>query len=379
MSATMIDAAPRQLPHRKPVPGRSGYNHFQQSQQPSQQQQAPAPYGSDQQRAYTRTSTSSSVSPQPPTNSMYSMPPQQQQQAQYPQRSHRTLSNATSSTTSTNPNGGLQCAPTNSSQPRRSTSSRSNSSASPTSYVALMRKQKATVWCDRAQQEDPLKIAKIRNEKMRAQREVAGSHRFSGSGNNPAQSVGIRSMIRHHGAPKASTYSGQANLSGAGVPMRLSASEVDDNDSEEEDSKYMNYHERSGSRGSSLNSGRHKPNNYLAPARGGQSNGSTPNAHSPSESMGDLQEEETPVPNEYNMGASNYFESGGSGGSGGSDTSTEAEQQFGRLAGLPQSTAPKVDHERTTSEDLRRRGSVDDRTMTMSGVRLFVANPDLSD
>jgi len=27
--------------------------------------------------------------------------------------------------------------------------------------------------------------------------------------------------------------------------------------------------------------------------------------------------------------------------------------------------------------EMRRRGSVDDRTMTMSGVRLFVANPDI--
>jgi len=34
---------------------------------------------------------------------------------------------------------------------------------------------------------------------------------------------------------------------------------------------------------------------------------------------------------------------------------------------------------RDSADDLRRRGSVDDRTTTMSGVRLFVANPDLSD
>jgi hypothetical protein len=30
-------------------------------------------------------------------------------------------------------------------------------------------------------------------------------------------------------------------------------------------------------------------------------------------------------------------------------------------------------------DELRRRGSVDERNMTMTGVRLFVANPDLSD
>jgi hypothetical protein len=31
------------------------------------------------------------------------------------------------------------------------------------------------------------------------------------------------------------------------------------------------------------------------------------------------------------------------------------------------------------ADELRRRGSVDERTTTMTNVRLFVANPDLSD
>jgi hypothetical protein len=40
----------------------------------------------------------------------------------------------------------------------------------------------------------------------------------------------------------------------------------------------------------------------------------------------------------------------------------------------------RVEEEHKGSDDLRRRGSVDDRTMTMSGAgRLFIANPDLSD
>jgi hypothetical protein len=47
---------------------------------------------------------------------------------------------------------------------------------------------------------------------------------------------------------------------------------------------------------------------------------------------------------------------------------------------LPGDSSPEDEEERERKEDeLRRRGSVDDRAMTMSGVRLFVANPDLDD
>ena len=67
---------------------------------------------------------------------------------QYNPTARRTLSNATTSTSSTG-NGPARANSTSSSQLQRSTSSRSGSS--PNSYVALMRKQKATVWCDRAQ------------------------------------------------------------------------------------------------------------------------------------------------------------------------------------------------------------------------------------
>jgi hypothetical protein len=233
-----------------------------------------------------------------------------------------------------------------------------------------MRKQKATVWCDRAQLEDPRILAAQRAQKMRAVMEVAGgSHRYSTSSNN-AQPAGIRSKIRHHGLPKANQYTGQANLSGAGVPLRLSATEVDDNDSDEEqDSKYVKYHSRNGSRGSSMGSGRHPvPGQFQ---RGGNySSDSTPPAgYSPGESPN--AEGPTPVPADYNNQASEYFEG---------DEDFQAEQSFGRVGGLPQRQSVRtVEEEKRISEELRRRGSVDDRTMTMSAGRLFVANPDLSD
>ena len=348
MSTAML-MNPAQPPHRKPVPGRPSYN------MPQQQ-----PYQSEPSSRVASMSRAQSGSP-----SMASMT---SQQPQYNQPARRTPSNATSSASSmNNNNASLQRVPTNASAaPRRSTSSRSNnSSASPTSYVALMRKQKATVWCDRAQAEDPRILAAQRTAKMRAAMEVAGGqHRFSTSSNNATtSSTGIRSKIRHHGAPKASTYTGQANLAGAGVPMRLSASEVDENDSDEEDSKYVNhYHNRNGSRNSSMGSNAHR---YTA-----TSNNSTPRSNgSPSGSMGDVAEEETPMPNDQNLYASDYL------GAGASDEMAEAS--FGGVSGLPQRTGPPTDVEKKTAEDLRRRGSVDERNMSMTTTKLFIANPDM--
>jgi hypothetical protein len=229
-----------------------------------------------------------------------------------------------------------------------------------------MRKQKATVWCDRAQAEDPRILAAQRAAKMRAAMEVAGgSHRFSTSSNTAATtSTGIRSKIRHHGAPKASTYTGQANLAGAGVPMRLSASEVDENDSDEEDSKYVShYHMRNGSRNSSMGSN---------PQRGGMYTGSGANStpgsgRSPDGTMGNVIDEETPVPSAQNLGAGDYMQAGSS--------EEQMEASYGNLSALPQRTGD-VEQDRKTAEELRRRGSVDDRSMTMTGVKLFIANPD---
>jgi hypothetical protein len=253
-----------------------------------------------------------------------------------------------------------------------------------------MRKQKATVWCDRAQHEDPRILAAQRAAKLRAATEVAGGRhnsaagRTSTSSSGAAGSSGIRSKIRHHGAPKASTYTGGPNLSGAGVPMRLSASEVDEGDSDEEagGNGYNKYHSRTGSGRSSLGSGHRGHSGYYATGRG-YSNGSTPpSGHSPVESMGDLVEEETPVPgdHQYDRHHSDYFQqpvSGGQGVSGGSGSSEEG--RFGGVSGLPYRTDTQREAIRKTSDELRRRGSVDDRTMTMGGGRLFVANPDLSD
>ena len=163
--------------------------------------------------------------------------------------------------------------------------------------------------------------------------------------------------------------------------MRLSASEVDEGDSDA-DSQYASgpYHHRSGSGRSSLGSERKMP---YANAQGRMSSSSTPpsgHGSSPSEGMEDLAEE-TPVPGNYEGRGGDYFpKTSRTGLSGGSGSSGERENSFGNPGQMPQHQLRKVDEDRKTSDELRRRGSVDDRTMTMSGAgRLFIANPDLSD
>jgi hypothetical protein len=85
--------------------------------------------------------------------------------------SRRTPSTATFSTTNSSGNGPVPFRQT-SQDLRRSTSSRSGTLSQPTGYVALMRRQKATVWCERAQHKDPRLLAQQRAAKIRATMEV---------------------------------------------------------------------------------------------------------------------------------------------------------------------------------------------------------------
>jgi len=325
----------------------------------------PPQTGFDPQPGHSRTRTTSSgvfpSAPSPTTSTMSSQYPQQMYQSSL----RRTPTSSTSSTTGT-PNR------SNSGNLRRSSSGRSGNS--PSSYVALMRKQKATVWCDRAQYEDPRILAQQRQAKMRANMEVAGGPHHAPLRNSSGGSgvaAGLRSKVRHHGAPKASLYA--PVTMGSGVPMRLSATEVDEGDSDGSNGQGTGpYHHRTGSGRSSLGSGRRM--SYANPA-GRVSTGSTPpngQNSSPGEGMGDLLEEETPMPN---RNATNYFEPTKTGLSGGSGSSEE--RNFGGVGSMPQNL-PKPPPIQDKS-DLFRRGSVDERTTTMSNTRLFIANPDLSD
>ena len=261
-----------------------------------------------------------------------------------------------------------------------------------------MRKQKATVWCDRSQHEDPRLLAAQKAAKIRATMEViggpvAGRISTSGSAGSLAGGNRVTAKIRHHGKAGLVGYSPGDLVGGVGgVPMRLSATEVEGGDSDEEDAQSGRgeglglYHQRTGSGRSSVGSGRRG----LTYSRQSASS-STKYSGTPPDSLDDLAEGETPVPGRSTQTAKGYFEVDGQGNadgtrSAGSGSSGERADNIAELDSsaaarmasnsLLQST--KVTREKSVRnpEELRRRGSVDERTMTMSHGRLYIANPD---
>ena len=390
---TMVDSrgsGPFQFPSRKPMSqSRSFVNHDGLQPLTKIIPDAHSPPATQHQASYpahrhSRT-LSSSQTPQPaqPSNTSFSQSSYQSTM----NNTRRTPSNATSSTylSSLSNNGFIpgRTPSTVSVSLRRSTSSRSGGSITPSSYVALMRKQKATVWCDRAQHEDPRIVAQQKAAKMRATMEVVGGGTMNrNSMTGSMGSGGVRSKIRHHGAPKPMGYTA-GNLVGGGIPMRLSASEVGEEGHSDDDwdNQRNPYHQRTASERSSMGSNsRLAALNQRPPGR--YSQGSTPpsgHGHSPVEDIPELSE--TPVPGDYQPVAGvDYFT--GPSGNGGSGSSSEREASFGNLGNMnaPAVSSSRRDDSGKSSEELRRRGSVDDRAGTMTGVlKLFVANPDLSD
>ena len=404
---------PYEHPHRKPVPPHPSVNHSDlqpltkivsddsPSSQLQQRQANSVPYSAFPPRQASRQP--------PPTSAVTQQQQQQQQPSQYPAPlSRRTPSQSTTSTTYTGFTPSRT--PSNvSSHISRTSSTRSGASVSPGSYVALMRKQKATVWCDRSQHQDPRIIAQQKAAKSRATREINTSllsveGRTSTSGSMGSTSLGVRSKIRHHGLPKASGYS--ANLVGGGVPMRLSANEVGDEGTYNRDVEGQIRHERTGSRGSAGSQNRFLNVGYPPQSTSRRFSSGSP-AHSAgrgspgAENIPEMSEIETPVPGDFQQQQSgnvgDYLSVGGpnappgsartSGGGISSGSSSERESSFGKVGRLeapPSSTAGTVEGSGgKSSDELRRRGSVDERANTMGymggGTRLFVANPDLSD
>ena len=311
--------------------------------------------------------------------------------------SRRTPSNATTSTISSQ--GGPARTTSSASATaslRRSASSRSGQSFVPTSYVALMRKQKATVWCDRSQHEDPRMVAQAKAAKLRAAKEIVGANAqqgrasTSGSFGNATMSgvsTKIRSRTHHHlvgggsGSKQHPATAGyQANLLGTtGVPMRLSASEVGDDGDDSDDDADVRHPglQKAGSGRSSLASG-HRLAAFTPHPPGRLSTGSTPpsgRGSSPAERGGGNNEVEPAVPQRQSTG--DYFEHPH--GNGGSGSSGSGESSFGQVGDMQAPSASVMkENEGKAAEDLIRRGSVDERATTMRGpYRLFVANPDV--
>ncbi|KAK4191707.1 hypothetical protein QBC35DRAFT_470729 [Podospora australis] len=292
---------------------------------------------------------------------------------------------------------------------RRSTSSRSGGgpgSPQPSGYVALLRKQKATVWCDRAQQEDPRLLAQQRMAKMRAHAEVLGGGNntnltpgySSGRTSTGLSSAGgkVAAKIRHHGKPTVVGYSPGTNYNGVGgVPLRLSATEVEGEESEEDDltlAQRLNHRRTGSSSRSSTTSGR-KTAGYrssgglgTANTQGGGTRWSPQDTPERSGSLVlDAQGEQALAGAVQASGKARSFGSGsGSGSSTGSGSSAERMDDVPDLQVNPGSLANNslknatVTREKSlrTADELKRRGSVDERTMTLTTGRLFIANPD---
>ena len=245
----------------------------------------------------------------------------------------------------------------NASLPRRSTSGRSVATNSPTSYVALMRKQKATVWCDRAQAIDARIVAQQKAAKQRAVREVVGTNSQRTS---TITSGGVVGKIRHGGVAKAPHYTAP-NPIGAGVPTRLLAYDLQGE--EEQEGRVLGDNSmvraRTGSGKSSINSQKYRsgyPRAESTPPHGGSP------AHEGIPEAG-----ETPMQEMYK---DNYFDI--------RRKSSDEEDTFGELKEMMAPSSKKQALEqKAQEEDLRRRGSVDERTTTMtSKQRLFITNPD---
>ncbi|EFX00306.1 hypothetical protein CMQ_7308 [Grosmannia clavigera kw1407] len=367
----------------------------------------PVPTDTTNAYAHSRTRTTSSnifpaSNPMPPNH----IPPQNPMQLAQPPAGFNRRSpsvNTFSSVSSTGmaPPAAYRTSPTN--DIRRSTSSRScgaGSSGGP-SYVALLRRQKATVWCERAQFEDPRVAAQQRAAKMRANREISSSGGAYVSSNGSGRtstglSTGgkVAAKIRHHGKASALGFGADSNYVGiAGVPLRLSAAEVEGEDSEDEDiPAARGHHRRTGSSGrSSTASGRRVP-----PFRtsAGALNPSVSNAQNAPRrwSPGDTPERAgSLIDDGIGGGAMGGLDgqgvrddaASGKARSTASGSSAERADNVPDLSSVGRMPPNSTSHAALTREksvrnpdDLRRRGSVDERTMTLSTGRLFIANPD---
>ncbi|KAI6353166.1 hypothetical protein MCOR25_009139 [Pyricularia grisea] len=296
----------------------------------------------------------------------------------------------------------------------RSGGAASISQHSGSSYVALLRKQKATVWSDRAQPEDPRMAAAQRAAKMRAAVEMNGGRRvdsdgvsYSGGGQGTGRtatglsSVGgkVGAKIRHHGKPGVVGYTPDNNYAAGvgGVPLRLSATEVEGEDSDEDDynghmSRNMAHHRRTGSSGrSSTASGRlrHQQSQpggsltYRTSGRLGSMGSAAGRRWSPGdtpERTGSLVENEqsrmsTMASTNYPADETRSFASGSSAERADAVPDMAAQN---RAKNSAQNAALTREKSVKTVDELKRRGSVDERTMTLTGSagRLFIANPD---
>ncbi|KAA8912416.1 hypothetical protein FN846DRAFT_773240 [Sphaerosporella brunnea] len=265
---------------------------------------------------------------------------------------------------------------------RSASTNTSSSVGSPASnYVAALRRQKATVWCEKSQPEDPRLLAAQRAAKLKATQEVFGPSSSGSKGGNhglrstSSSTTSLRGVGRNHKLGKSSTVGiGTSSLVNQ-LPPRLSATEANDDSSDGEELYMSGTHRRSGSHSgrSSLNSNHRtyiggQRTSSISGASGGMqrttSRGSSGSNYSPDMSTTELADprgkSRVPV-------SGHILE----------ETSPDVRIANSYFEAVPKKPAVEVQRSGST---LRRMGSVDERevarTMTMSGLRLVVANPD---
>lgn len=202
-------------------------------------------------------------------------------------------------------------------------------------------------------------------DKKRAYLEVHGAGRSST----------IASGKIRHGAKAGMDFS-PSNLVGAKVPVRLSANEIGEEDDDAHSNEERGMHRRTGSGRSSLGSNRGSnryPSGYQRQPGTMGSNSTPPNEKS------DLPGVSENTPAEKHVEEKSRLSSLVKDDAATTLTTNSSEQEDF----VPDMEAPSAGitaaQKAKKADDLRRRGSVDDRTTSMTNVRLFVANPDLSD
>lgn len=235
-------------------------------------------------------------------------------------------------------------------------------------------------------------LAKQKQAKMRALQTV-GSGTAASTG--PRTSTGLSSStgkvvgkIRHHGKPAVVGYSPDSNYVGVGgVPLRLSATEVEGEDSDDDDMASQRlHHRRTGSSGRSSTAGSigqgRRGLNYRASTSSGlqMTGGGSQNSRRWTGSGGENTPERRGSLAEGSAASEKRTSDAASGSSSLGERADEVPDLSGAAARLASNSLMNATLTREKSvknpEELRRRGSVDERTMTLTSGRLFIANPD---
>lgn len=241
----------------------------------------------------------------------------------------------------------------------RSTSDRLVSSSKLNSYVASLRKQKATVWCFRPQSTEARAAVQQKGPQKGISLEVVGAKpRRTGA----LSSNSMIDKLRHGSVPKAAGCT-SPNMAGMNLPTRLLALDTQGKDESERRVPSKNHmtHSRTVSDQSGIRNDRY---------RSGYRRTRSMSVKSGSPVHEEIVEAiETPRPEQDQEVYHDARESAGTG----SGDSTKSLQEVTEPSPKRQPLRRKAGE-----EVLRRRGSIDERIAAMPTTqRLFVTNPDI--